>query len=305
VAKPGMSLVLQGLERMAYFSLPGVLSEGRLLSRSKERLKFIQLGAFIMALFVSGIGACTANPVNLSDSNDIVTPTLHPFFAQFNYTSTPQQLVTPQVFAPSTPIPSPPLVSQPRFITQTIFGDGFDVNWQYYEVANVKANLANTTYVYSGRNAIALTPLDDFSPMYFVVRKDAEEIYAQDQVFSITFWLNSGDNVLLPDDLAITVLGSNDFPYWVEDDQSVYVDGEFPFSETRLYFLGFNSSIPPDTWVEVEIVLDDLIYDPVYTYVTGFYLKNDEGFYNTIYMDDIRIILFAPEPSSEPAQTPD
>ena len=140
--------------------------------------------------------------------------------------------------------------------------------------------------------------------MYFVVRQNADAVYYQDQVFGINFWLNSGDQVLLPDDLAITILGSNDYPYYVEDDQSAYIEGEFPFSETRLYFLGFNSSIPPDTWVEVMIVPDELIYDPVYTYITGFYLKNDEGFYNTFYIDDIRIILLAPETNSEPVETP-
>ena len=63
------------------------------------------------------------------------------------------------------------------------------------------------------------------------------------------------------------------------------------FSETRLYFLGINRDIPPETWVNVEVWLDDLQYDPIYEYVTGFYIKNDEGFGQTFYVDAVRIIM--------------
>jgi hypothetical protein len=73
----------------------------------------------------------------------------------------------------------------------------------------------------------------------------------------------------------VTVLGSNSYTYWVEDDISVKSIYEPVFSETRLYYLGVNRTIPPNTWVKVELWLDERIYDPDYRYVTGFYIKNE------------------------------
>jgi hypothetical protein len=37
--------------------------------------------------------------------------------------------------------------------------------------------------------------------------------------------------------------------------------------------------------------LDDLEFDPPYRYVTGFYLKNDIGFRNTYYVDQVALLL--------------
>ena len=130
--------------------------------------------------------------------------------------------------------------------------------------------------------------------MSFGVREDSTEAFPNSQVISLSFWLAS-DELITLDDLSVTLFGSNDFPYWVAGDESVYIDGEFPFSETRLYFLGLNHSIPAKTWVEVVVILRDLIYDPDYEYLTGFYLKNDAGYLNTIYLDDIRLMMLPPE----------
>ena len=50
----------------------------------------------------------------------------------------------------------------------------------------------------------------------------------------------------------------------------------------------------PDTWVELVVWLDDLPYDPDYTYVTGLYLKNDKVFQQTVYVDRVALLI-APE----------
>ena len=50
-------------------------------------------------------------------------------------------------------------------------------------------------------------------------------------------------------------------------------------------------AIPPNNWVEVVVWLDDRIYDPDYTNVTGMYIKNDQGFLDTFYIDDIKLLV--------------
>jgi hypothetical protein len=92
------------------------------------------------------------------------------------------------------------------------------------------------------------------------------------------------------------VLGSNSYTYWLANDTSVPTDTtvtvEAPlFSETRLYDLHINRAIPPGTWVQVVVWLDDLIYDPEYTYVTGMYIKNNKGFLNTFYIDQVNLLM--------------
>ncbi|MCJ7701081.1 MAG: hypothetical protein MUO62_05825 [Anaerolineales bacterium] len=61
-------------------------------------------------------------------------------------------------------------------------------------------------------------------------------------------------------------------------------------------------NVPPYTWAEVIIWLEDLVYDPYYDYVVGFYLKNDESYLQTFYIDDVRLVLTAGEdlPEREP-----
>jgi hypothetical protein len=119
--------------------------------------------------------------------------------------------------------------------------------------------------------------------------------------------LSSGADYISNTDLAVTVLGSNEYPYWVDGDNSVQNEISPVFSETRLSFLDVNRSIPPDTWVQVDVPIHKLIYDPDYTYVVGFYIKNDEGFISEFFIDDIELFAlpggivpsdFAPASSS-------
>lgn len=223
------------------------------------------------------------------------TPTLHPFFLSPSSTpvSTPTE-ATIMTFA-STHLPQPSnILTLTQVITTTIYNDVLDTNWLYLDDPDVTTNLVSPNPVHDGKFALSLTPKKDFQAMYFVIRDDTTEILPQDQVLSLNFWLNSGEDILNVNDLAVTIVGSNEYPYWVEGDNSVYVDGQFPFSETRLAFLGLNRAIPPNTWVEIEVDINSLIYDPTYQYITGFYIKNDQGFYHTFYVDNIRIIHLAP-----------
>ena len=139
-------------------------------------------------------------------------------------------------------------------------------------------------------------PTNDFGRIFLTVQKDARKSYPRDRILGIRFWLSGGENTIGTGDLAVTVTGSNQYTYWVVDDTSVKVDTPVTaisplFPETRLYFLHINRSIPPNTWAEVIIWLDDLVDDPHYSYVTGMYIKNDKGFLDTYYVDDVQILV--------------
>ncbi len=141
-----------------------------------------------------------------------------------------------------------------------------------------------------------MTPTDDFGQFFLTVSKDAKKIYPRDRILGISFWLNGGANSIATSDLAVAVTGSNRYAYWVEDDTSVKVDtpvtAEAPlFPETRLYYLHINHSIPPNTWVEIILWLDDQVYDPDYKNITGIYIKNDKGFLQPYYIDDIQLLV--------------
>jgi hypothetical protein len=248
-------------------------------------------------LFLWASVACTAKDENSVDLGGLPTPTIHPLFVQFDETPTLQQSPTSPDLLTATPVP-PVTVSITDSITTTtvsIYDELLSTQWQLLENPEVETNLYSTKVVHQGRFAIEFTPQEDYTKMYFILREDAEDVFEQKQVISLNFWINNGNNILELDDLTVTLIGSNEYPYWVEGDDSVYVDGEFPFSETRLYYLGLNRAVQPNTWVEVVVLLDTLIYDPDYSYITGFYIKNDEGIHSTFYIDDVRILMVRPE----------
>lgn len=182
-----------------------------------------------------------------------------------------------------------------------IYDDQLNPSWSVEQSAKSAINLAATDLNFqpldlqqehsSGATAIAVTPQADYGTLFFTVRPESGAVYQRQSVLGVSFWLNSGSNGIGPDDLAIAVVGSNAFPYWTPNDQSVFPDKKGSFSETRLYFLKINRTIPPNTWLNLVVWLNDLQYDPVYQYVTGFYLKNDAGFRSTYYLDQVALLM--------------
>jgi hypothetical protein len=193
-------------------------------------------------------------------------------------------------------VASAPTRTIDQVATISVYDDTLNTDWSTERSEKVKYNIAATTFVHGGKNAIMVTPTDDFGRFFLTVRKDARKIYPRDRILGISFWLNGGEDSIATSDLAVAVTGSNQYTYWVSDDTSVKVDtpitADSPlFSETRLYFLHINRSIPPGNWVEVIVWLDDLIHDPSYTNITGVYLKNDKGFLTSYYLDDVRLLV--------------
>jgi hypothetical protein len=194
--------------------------------------------------------------------------------------------------------PTTPAATRPADQVEAImlFDDSLNSDWSAERSDKARYDLASTAHTHSGTRAIEVTPTADFGRFFLTVGKDARNIYPRDRVLGVSFWLSGGNSTIGTSDLAVSVVGSNQYTYWVADDTSVKIDTpvtpESPlFSETRLYYLHINRSIPPNNWVEVIVWLDDLVHDPDYANITGMYIKNDTGFLSTFYIDDVKLLV--------------
>ena len=163
--------------------------------------------------------------------------------------------------------------------------------WSLTHSWSVTYSLATPGRSISGTHAIAMQAEQDYGTLFFANTPDSGREYSRTQVIGVRMWLNGGDRTILPSDLAFTVLGSNVYTYNVIGDTSVPTTTQMFFSESRLDELGLMHPIPTNTWVELDIDLDSLIYDPDYKYVTAFYIKTDIGFRQTVYIDNISMVM--------------
>ncbi|MEI2611526.1 MAG: hypothetical protein V9G20_23070 [Candidatus Promineifilaceae bacterium] len=216
----------------------------------------------------------------------------------FTPTATPDAAATPSPTRPATSTPITTLPTNGRFDEIVIFDEALNENWSLSESWGITYTLTNEITVYTGTVAAAITPQEPFGAIFFTVNPDTSEEYLYEDVIGVSFWLNSGDEYLPLDEMAVTIMGSNDYPYWDEDDDSVeLVEGVSFFSETRLYYLGLNDPLPPNQWVEVIVWLDQLPYDPVYTFITGIYIKNGDNFQETYFVDRLVLLTGGENPS--------
>jgi hypothetical protein len=262
---------------------------------AKRQRNILKAGLWASALPL--LAACVQlGPAEPAAQAPQPTPTVAPLFR-------PAATLPPQPSAPPTtatatpadPTPPPSPTPDPRIAETPIYDDALDAGWSAEHSGDVRFDLAAPASGEAGAKAIAVTPLKDFGTFFLTVREQAGAAYRRDKVLGVSFWL-SGDNAIETSDLAVTVVGSNKYTYWRADDTSVQIDGRVTsdpwlYSETRLYYLGINRAIPPRTWTEVVLWLDDRIYDPGYTYVTGIYIKNDEQFRGTYYVDRVKLLM--------------
>lgn len=207
-------------------------------------------------------------------------------------------------------VPSPQPTADPTVVAQatisaigeeelevlTVYDDALSSDWSVRNSFQTLIDLSSEEYVDEGSYAISAEPRFTTGILYFTLNQGAREELRRDRVQGLRFYLSGGDEPLGNEVLTVSVVGSNAQPYWAADDQSVQLDGRVTddqpvFSETRLSFLNINTAIPPKTFVEVTVWLDDLLYDPTYTYVTGFYLKTDRDSVPTFYVDKISLLL--------------
>lgn len=242
-------------------------------------------------MLVTLISSCGAtSPASEAQTRPGPSPTVAPVFQPLPFVPTVAPAASPVL--PSAPVRLS--ADQVELLEVTIYDDGLDANWTVNNSEGMVYDLESYTYTKSGNLAAEVAPLYPASEFLFTVRPEAIQQYPRDKVIGVSFWLSGGSEYIDTDDLVVAILGSNDFPYWIENDYSVARSiGEQPgdpiFSDTRLYFLGLNRPIPPDTWAEVTNWLDDRVFDPPYEFVTGFYIKNDVEFAGSFYVD--RVVL--------------
>jgi hypothetical protein len=239
------------------------------------------------------VSGCTSKTDQ--DVVDLVpTPTVHSVFSTLDTLDQSESDSYPTLERPTlTPLPT--LTPRPPLETRivTIYDDALHSDWSVNNSREVDYLLQDTTFSYNGENSLSYAPKVEYADLAFTVNEDSDAVYLRDDVLAVRFWLYSGDDYLENDDLAVSVVGSNAFPYWVADDDSVTVQDDLDvFPVTRLYYLDVDRDIPPDTWIQIELWLNEHeIYEPEYKYVTGIYIKNDEDFFRTIYLDDVELVI--------------
>lgn len=251
------------------------------------------------------LAACGSPDSAATTAQPRPTPTMSPLFAD-PVTEVPTP-VTPTAIR--TPAPTRDRAATPEaaasaeasatpdiaYEYQPIYTDKLAAGWGTAQSQNMKLSLASRTEVYTGTAAILAQPQAGYGRLFFTRQKGAAPLL-RSKVLGVSFWVNGGDNEVKLDDLLIAVEGSNDYSYWVKTDSSVErppdANPKDPlFPETRLYFLGYNRAFPANRWTEVVLWLDDLIYDPQYTYVTGVAIINDEKRLTPFSIDHVRLMV--------------
>jgi hypothetical protein len=183
-----------------------------------------------------------------------------------------------------------------KLVVVPIYNDTLSAGWSIQHSFQTTIDLRSQEYIDQGRFAIKAQPQLTTGTLYFTLDKSATKILLRNKVQALRFYISGGSDQLDKDAITVAIVGSNTYPYWIENDKSVKIDGrvtdsEPVFSQTRLSFLGINKSIPPKTYIKVTVWLNDLIYDPLYTYVTGFYFKTDKASAPTFYIDEVSLLM--------------
>lgn len=263
----------------------------------QQRRNSFYLLAALAALMIGGLAACAASVASPpTQGTSVPAPTVASVFSGEAPTAVP----TPERLGQRRPLPTPDRDARVsglgRYSVVPIFDESLSQGWSLEQSGGVSYS-PSRTYAESGSVSLAAQPTGGTGTLYFTVGRDARTAHERDRVLGISFWLNGGDGMIATDDLVVTVVGSNAYPYWVPNDDSVRLEGRdtsgesFLFSETRLYYLGLNRDIPPNTWVEVVLWLDEREFDPDYTYVTGVYIKNDVKFQGRFYVDRLSLLV--------------
>jgi len=183
-----------------------------------------------------------------------------------------------------------------KLIVVPVYNDVLSGSWSIKNSVQTIIDVQNQEYVDQGRFAIKAQPQSTSSILYFTLDKTIKKYLLRNKVQALRFYLSGGNYALSKESMVVAVIGSNIHPYWVKNDTSVRIEGRITnkqpvFSETRLFYLGINRAIPPKTYVKVILWLNDRIYDPPYTYVTGFYIKTDKVSAPTFYIDNVSLLI--------------
>jgi hypothetical protein len=193
-----------------------------------------------------------------------------------------------------TPAPTPTWIevkaTRPPAQLVPLYNDWVKPGWQILSSDSLlKVDPRAKGNAHLGNFSISVQPSLYEGKVYIVSAPENDAYYLRKDVLGVSLYLYSGSAELNLNDLALTVIGSDAFSYYRADDLTVLSRDNY--EETTLNFLGFNNSIPPRTWVEVEIWLDEMLYEPDYHFVTGLYIVPRKSLTHTIYIDDVNLIV--------------
>ena len=264
----------------------------------KRTVCSIILCIFLLVACVPATAEPTTRPVG-------PTPTTHPLFEPRTlvpaFPTVDSELLTPSPTSESTgPIVETVIPLSSLVLTTTIFDEKLNSNWAVETSPDLTLNTDSPLAVHVGSSALTITGKPGNS-LLFRVRTESHKRYEREKALAVSFWLYGGENGLPLDDLVVQAFGSDTVYYWVRNDKSAITDLN-TYSGTMLYGLGLNRDIPPDTWGKIEILLDELVYDPnfddelvelpEYTYFTGFSINFEEGFEGTIAVDEVNLLMW-------------
>lgn len=274
-----------------------------MLHRHSRSIAFFCILAIVF--FLVGCSRMSSMVMSTEPSGSYVAPTVSSIF-EIQPSTTPRPThdttIASSMFLP--PTPNATAINQATIAALdvdqlkevVVYDDSLASDWSLSQSFQTNINLYNKEYVYQGRYAIKVQPKFTTGTLYFTLNETAKQVFKRAQVLAVRFYLSGGAQPINNDTMTVAVIGSNKYSYWVKNDASVHIDGrttdEQPlFSETRLFYLGVNTAIPSKTYVEVTNWLDSRAFDPLYTYLTGFYLKTDRDSVSTFYVDKVSVLL--------------
>ncbi|MCB0060918.1 MAG: hypothetical protein KDE19_02340 [Caldilineaceae bacterium] len=245
----------------------------------------------ILGWIVSG---CTAEPPAVVNA-----PTLVPVFQSETGAVTPTATPTlrPVVMAAPTAVVA---TATPSYREVVVFDEGLQPGWTVSYSEEVTLDQQDTTHWFealdraddidAGAVSMLVTPEEGWGTIRFTLQPDAAVSYPRAEVQGVSFWINSNNSFMSNDALVVTIVGSNDNPYWQPNDTSALTKvGYFP--EIPLYDLAVNDAIPPNTWVRVILSMDKLLFGPEYEYVTGIVIKSKSFQTRPFHIDRVALLV--------------
>jgi hypothetical protein len=264
-------------------------------------------GILVLVALVS-LAGCVSDPT-AQQATPRPAPTIAPFFS--GVPDSAPTIVLPTPLPDTLQAPEDPPLSDAAALQATaqrdssdrvvaevaIYDEQLDPNWSLDESWGIRINPRSLSFSSSGRVALEAVPVEAFAGVLLINSPESTRIYPRDDVLGIRFSVSGGERYLQPESLIVKVMGSNRYPYFVGDDQSVRIDYDpsnpYVFDEVGLSRLGLRRDLEPGEWAEVELWLDG--YDLAgYTYVTAINVMNAPSFMTPFYIDNIRLLVRRP-----------
>jgi hypothetical protein len=181
-----------------------------------------------------------------------------------------------------------------------IYDEALAPGWTVDYSEQVTLDLENTTHWFesmdqakgidAGAVTMLVTPAEGWGTIRFTLQPDTPVNYPRETVQGVSFWLNSNNSYMSNDALVVTIVGSNENIYWQPNDNSALTKvGYFP--EIPLYDLAINDAIPPNTWVQVILSMDKLLFGPEYAHVTGIIIKSKSFQNRAFHLDRVALLV--------------